>query len=181
MAQDIRVRVRRLLERARVDGPAVPVDRIARELGVAVRLQPFAGKLSGMLVRKDGAWVIGVNSLEVPVRQRFTVAHEIGHYQLHAAAQDVFIDRSFPIRFRDGRSSTGEDRQEIEANGFAAELLMPTDFLQRDLANEEIDGLGVDGEELVERMAKRYQVSKQAMTIRLTNLGLGKALGIEAA
>jgi Zn-dependent peptidase ImmA (M78 family) len=162
-----------------VDGPAIPVDRIARDLGVAVRLQPFAGKLSGMLVRKEDGWVIGVNSLEAPVRQRFTIAHEIGHHQLHAAAQDVFIDRSYPIRFRDGRSSTGEDRQEIEANRFAAELLMPTDFLRADLANQEIDGLGIEGEELVERMAKRYQVSKQAMTIRLTSLGLGSALGVE--
>jgi Zn-dependent peptidase ImmA (M78 family) len=167
--------VRLLLGNAGVVEAPVPVERIARDLGVIVRYQPFAGQLSGMIVPAGETCVIGVNSLEAPVRQRFTLAHELGHFHLHPEKE--FVDRSFATRFRNERSSAGVDTEEIQANRFAAELLMPIDFLHADIADEEIDV--ADADELIERLAKRYQVSKQAMTIRLTTLGLGSALGIE--
>ena len=140
-----------------------------------VRYQPFAGQLSGMIVPAGDHCVIGVNSLEAPVRQRFTIAHELGHFHLHPARE--FVDRSFATRFRNELARAGVDSDEIEANRFAAELLMPVEFVHKDLADVEIDV--ADADELIERLAKRYQVSKQAMTIRLTTLGLGSALGIE--
>lgn len=132
-----------------------------------------------MLVRAGERWVIGVNSLDAPARQRFTIAHELGHMLLHGKQQDMFIDRSHAVVFRRAGKSDQSERREIEANGFAAEILMPRDFLLADWENEKnIDGF--DAEALIAKLARRYQVSSQAMTIRLTVLGLGRILGVEA-
>jgi Zn-dependent peptidase ImmA (M78 family) len=51
-----------------------------------------------------------------------------------------------------------QNRQETEANEFASELLMPEPFLRRDVADAGLD---------VPALAKRYQVSEQAMWIQL--------------
>ncbi len=66
------------------------------------------------------------------VRQRFTIAHELGHFFLHRASSTVFVDAA-PIFFRDESSSNGSQREEIEANAFAAELLMPEDAIRQRL------------------------------------------------
>ncbi len=160
--------VESLLKAVGVSGPPVPVTKIARHLGAFVKEHPYSGQLSGMLARDGDSWVIGVNSLEAPVRRRFTVAHEIGHLVYHPR-QSPHVDRAFPMRFRDSKSSEGTDRYEVEANRFAAELLMPETFLLKDFSERDESK---DVDEIVEWLAARYRVSKQAMTIRLTNLRL---------
>ena len=72
----------------------------------------------------------GVNSLHAPVRQRFTIAHELGHAVLHAR-EGIHLDQAFRLRFRDQTSAMAIDPEEIDANSFAAELLMPADELNR--------------------------------------------------
>ena len=101
----------------------VPVEQIARKLGAQITYESFEGEISGMLYRAQGAAVIGVNSRHAPTRQRFTVAHEIGHFLMHKG-QPVFIDRFVRVNWRDGESG----REEVQANAFAAELLMPRDL-----------------------------------------------------
>lgn len=73
--------------------------------------------VSGMLVVEDDRGAIGYNATHAPVRQRFTIAHEIAHYILHvkkSRKSQLFIDRSVTFR-RDETSSTGDDNQEVEA------------------------------------------------------------------
>ena len=65
---------------------------------------------------------------------------------------------------------TGDDVTEIEANTFAAELLMPKKLLERDL-RENLDDIDLGDDASVGRLANRYKVSISAMTFRLTNLG----------
>ena len=112
--------------------------------------------------------VIGVNKDQAQVRQRFTIAHELGHLKLHEHRQ-VHVDREFRVRFRSGTSSQGINRDEMEANRFAAELLMPLEFLRRDI--EERDFALTDNEALWS-LAKIYGVSAQAMAFRLNGLGI---------
>ena len=114
----------------------------------------------------EGEIVIGVNSLHHINRQRFTIAHECGHLLLHKG-KDVHIDKTFRVNRRDELSSKAVDPDEIEANRFAAELLMPYDMIVDDIVDYELDM--EDDEELAE-LAKRYQVSVQALTHRVTNL-----------
>lgn len=121
-----------------------------------------------MVHRKpDGSAVIGVNSVDAPVRQRFTIAHEIGHFILHKD-EALHVDEKSLIGLRDRKSSLAVDEREIEANQFAAELLMPATFLQKDILNLPDD---IEVEEAITKLAHRYQVSTQAMTFRLTALG----------
>jgi len=166
-AQTIREFAARLLKECGIDEPPVPVDEIAEHLGAEIRYSPFDGELAGMLVRGDeGEIVIGVNSLHHINRQRFTIAHECGHLLLHKG-KDVHIDKTFRVNRRDELSSKAVDPDEIEANRFAAELLMPYDMIVDDIVDYELDM--EDDEELAE-LATRYQVSVQALTHRVTNL-----------
>jgi Zn-dependent peptidase ImmA (M78 family) len=160
----IREEATRLLKSYEISQPPVPVDMLAEALGAQVRYSPHDGELAGMLMRGNDQIVIGVNSLHHINRQRFTIAHEIGHLLLHK--RDVHIDRSFRVHRRDAISSMAIDPDEIEANRFAAELLMPFDMITSDL----VELIDVEDETEIRRLAEKYQVSVQAMTHRVTNL-----------
>lgn len=165
-ARELRSRAVRLLRRYDIDAPPIPVEELATNMGVTVKILPYEGELSGMIYRKDEKVFIGVNSLHHPNRQRFTIAHEIGHFLLHEG-KEFHVDKSFRINLRDNNSSLAVDSEEIEANRFAAELLMPFNMLQKDLLNKTID---MEDEHQIKNLAKIYIVSVQAMTHRITNI-----------
>jgi len=107
-----------------------------------------------------------VNQSQAQSRQRFTIAHELGHALLHEG-EELHVDKDFRINFRDVVSSLATNVEEIESNTFAAWLLMPSRLLIRQIRSEHLD---IDDGEEVEKLAGRYQVSAQAMTYRLANL-----------
>jgi Zn-dependent peptidase ImmA (M78 family) len=171
----LRVRIKRiellveqLLHKHAVGGPPVPIEAIAQSEGLDIRLQPLESNLSGFLYRQDSKAVIGANSLQAAVRQRFTIAHELGHYFLHDEEQ-LHVDRAAHFRLRSNLASQGVDTGEIEANRFAAELLMPKAMVEADMQGA--TGVDVLDEDFVSKVARRYGVSSQAMVLRLTNLG----------
>jgi len=158
--------VRKLLTEAGVKAPPVPVKKLARMQGAKVRFEPYEDDdqgLSGILFREGDKKIIGVNSLHAPVRQRFTIAHEIGHLVLHD--EDLFVDGAAYTISRDRKSSRAIDQKEIDANQFAACLLMPKGFLAQRLEK----GKAVALSKLYE-LAEEFRVSAEAMTFRLTNL-----------
>ena len=166
-SKTLRPIINSLLEECGIDGVPVPVEVIAEYLGAQIRYSPFDGELAGMLVRHDdGQAVIGVNSAHHINRQRFTIAHECGHLRLHKG-KAVYIDRSFRVKLsrRDGRSAQAVDPEEIEANRFAAELLMPLDRILEDMVEFDIE----DDEEL-KVLADKYVVSVQALNYRVNKL-----------
>jgi len=164
-----RRKAQEVLRQGKIKSAPVPVETLARLLGAAIRLEPFPGELSGMVMRRpDGTAVIGVNSIEGPTRQRFTIAHELGHLLMHRD-EDVHVDERFPFAFRDPKSSKAIDDKEIEANQFAAELLMPESLLRKDLKDVDLD---IETDDMVAKLAAKYQVSTQAMTFRLSRLGV---------
>lgn len=162
---------RDLLEKTAIERPPVDPVEIARSSGIrVVNVDPPEESVSGFLIREDpesGAPIIGVNRHHSAVRRRFTVAHELGHLLLDHAG-DWHLD-DVMISYRDEISSAGEHAPEIEANQFAAELLMPEDWLRSDFLGNQFD-LGDD--EKLRSLASRYRVSTQAMTFRLVNLRL---------
>jgi hypothetical protein len=129
-------------------------------------------------------------------RYQFTVAHECGHWTLHrqqlldATCAPLFDDRSAPSIVC--RASQQHEPVEWQANYFAACLLMPEELVREQwkdlrggceayLAADEISdlagryGIGeTDGPtvEVARQMAERFNVSGQAMQIRLAELGL---------
>lgn len=145
----------------------MPVAEIATSLGADLQIEPLEGGLSGVLYREGGRTVLGVNGWHAEVRQRFTIAHELGHLQLHQDA--LFVDG---LLQRDATSSRAVNTHEIEANAFAAELLMPRHLLLAEL-RERLPKSGVaDPAKLTRQLAQKFEVSEQAMEFRLANLGL---------
>jgi Zn-dependent peptidase ImmA (M78 family) len=147
----------------------IPIDRIANELGINIKPYDLGEDISGVLVINNGKGTIGLNPTESNVRQRFSIAHELGHFVLHKENNDsLFVDKSYKIHFRNQESSTGEVRMEQEANAFAAAILMPKKELK-----SKIDELEIDlTEDAIKRLAQMFNVSAISMTYRISNLEL---------
>ncbi len=146
------------------DYASVPVDieGLADDLGVEVVFEDMEDEVSAMLLIEEGEANAVINSEHHPNRQRFSLAHELGHFMLHVSDDNqLFVDRSF---FRNQSSSIGESQQEIEANAFAAALLMPRQLIDESLPAD--DDIEID----VDDLAEEFEVSEHAMTIRLINL-----------
>jgi len=157
-----------LLEKYSVTEPPVPIERIAESEGALVVRNHFPGYESGFALREGGRWIIGVNTTTSPRRQRFTVAHELGHLLLHEGT--LITDYSIYISKRDGKASLGTDKEEVEANGFAAEILMPKAMVIAALDRELELNEATSRDELIARLARVFRVSNEAMSYRLVNL-----------
>lgn len=161
-------RAARLLEQNNVRRAPVPVEAIARAIGLDVRYSPTTDDVSGALIRRGKVAIVAVNSAQHENRQRFTIAHELGHYVLHKGVEPHFDD-DFRIDFRNTVSGEATLSREIEANRFAAAILMPEAFLKRDVQRLPTDLASTD--EIIRSLAIRYKVSRRAMELRLVNLG----------
>lgn len=124
--------------------PPVDVEAIAVREGMRV-VRAHLGALEGRM-REDGdGWLIEVNSDRSLTSQRFSVGHELGHRKM-------------------GHHGCGTDaQQEREANLFAAELLIPLALLKKAMAKHRCS-LG--------ELARLFQVSKEAMQIKLQEQGM---------
>lgn len=111
--------------------------------------------------RANDHFLITVNAIDPPTRQRFTTAHELGHYMLHRdrIGDGIADDRAYRStssgRYHNTRIGP---REETQANTFAANLLMPYELIEK---------LKADGITTPHALADRLQVSEQAMCIRL--------------
>lgn len=139
---------------------SVPVDvsKCAASVGLPIFAVDMPQGISGMLVRNDvSAGTSGfscyVNKNEPSVRQRFTAAHELGHYMLHADQIGTTLQDNYLLR-ANGLSNA----QEAEANQFAADLLMPRHLISQAMNS---------GTTSVDTLAKLFRVSTIAMSIRL--------------
>jgi len=145
-----------------IDGhtKSAPVDvkKIAKSFGLEVYEGRLPPGVSGMLVRDEAyktksGFVCFVDKNEPVTRQRFTAAHEIGHFLLHRNQIGSYHEDNILLR-SEGFSSY----QETEANRFAANLLMPWDLVVKYMD---------EGERTVDKLSKRFNVSRIAMGIRL--------------
>jgi Zn-dependent peptidase ImmA (M78 family)/transcriptional regulator with XRE-family HTH domain len=150
-----------ILDKVNITEPPVSPHEIANYFEVAVFDWDFPDEISGLFVIEAEAASIGVNANHAAVRQRFTVAHELGHFVFHGK-HGLFID------FKDVQmtvfTSDDQQQQERKANWFAADLLMPRGWIERDFQKY--------GEENLTLFAQRYGVSEQALWFRLLNLRL---------
>jgi hypothetical protein len=121
------------------------------------------GPLSGLLTTADRTiWVDRREAARSPERKRFTIAHEIGHWILHAGRGEVplFQKGCSPDDIREEGASSNPER---EANDFANELIMPEELIST-LAPECGFNLAL--------LAERFEVSVRALEIRLIRLDL---------
>lgn len=120
--------VSEILSQFGINNPPINPVEIARGLGITVRFVSFNGehsKVSGFYDPEDNA--IFVNKDEHPLRQTFTIAHELGHAVMH---RDWVKSDEYTLFMRDDYTDHGE-AHEKEANAFAAHLLVPRSMLDR--------------------------------------------------
>jgi Zn-dependent peptidase ImmA (M78 family) len=158
--------VEQLLEENNVHEPPVPVEEIAKSCGLQIQYERLDTDLSGFVTDPEHGAVIGVNTAHPLVRRRFTIAHELGHFRLHRDTT-LHVDRAFLMK-RSEKSSKGVDDDEIEANLFAAELLMPRGLIKADL--DSIQEIDITDDKVIATLARKYVVSSQAFILRLVNL-----------
>ena len=168
----VRIEAERLLTACGIKTLPVDVELVAAHLDLRVLRQDLGPDISGLLIRSASGTQICVATKHAEVRRRFTIAHEIGHHVLNHQFEPgthVHVDRGNYISQRSVRASEGIDPKEVEANQFAAHLLMPTERLHAEVRRFR-GGPLFDFH--VELLAKKFKVSEQAMTIRLSSVGL---------
>ncbi|WP_390550800.1 ImmA/IrrE family metallo-endopeptidase [Qipengyuania sp. MTN3-11] len=158
-----------LLDRIGSIALPIPIKEIAISEGCAIRSAALEDDLSGMAFIKEGQKHIVYNALHHINRQRFTIAHELGHHLMDATVlrTSVHVDKG-TLR-RDNFSSDGIDEMEIAANAFAASVLMPENLV-REMCPRSLD---LEDDRAVYRLAKLFAVSQAAFTNRILNLSLG--------
>lgn len=134
------------------------IESLIRLLGIGLRIHPMDEQKSGYIKLEEGRWVIGVNSLQHPNRQRFTMGHEIGHFILHKDQIGDGIEDTLLFR----ASGFGEPGIEKEANEFAAKLLMPEDYFKQEVEKFHGD---------IKAISRNMKLSSMAVSIRAQYLG----------
>lgn len=161
--EDVETKALDLIQRWVLPMPPVNVYAIASRLGIRVVAVAFKSDehLAGMIQKTGAAGTVWVNRFDAHVRQRFTVAHEIGHWLLHMTGNEAFREPDNLVAYRADRGALG--LAEVEANWFAAALLMPQPLVNQYLEKKVTDA---------ERLSNIFDVSTQAMEIRLEYLRL---------
>ena len=95
MSHQVERRATKLLRDHDALAPPVNVDTLARALGMSVNFEKLDSDVSGLMLIEDGNVKVAINEAHHRHRQRFTLAHEIGHMLLHATGDRVFVDRRF--------------------------------------------------------------------------------------
>ena len=150
----------RLINDFRESAP-VNVRGLASALGLEVHDAYLDDEISGMIERSGDTYKITVNTVHPSTRQRFTIAHELGHYMMHRGliGDGVDDDRAYRST-HDGKyhNTAIGPKEETEANKFAASLLMPMNLIEM---------LRVEGFKTPASLAHHLDVSEHAMRIRV--------------
>lgn len=148
---------RKLLRKHRVQQPPVPVEHMLFLEGVRVEVLDYPDGTAGESWWEGETPCLAVARALLPGRLRFTLAHEWGHLALfHHRHPEPGIE-AVARRLREGNVlQVNLDPIEVEANAFAAELLLPEAFFRRDWTCTPEP----------RRLAARYEVSEAAVRWR---------------
>ena len=123
---------------------------------------------SGVLVRNGNRAVIGINETQHSNRQRFSIAHEIAHLILHEG--DTYIDKGYRVHFRDLESGfPALNLKKWKQMRSLRHSSCPPKWVRDAFRQQPFD---LTEDDSLELLAKKFEVSTQAMTYRLMNLQL---------
>lgn len=144
---------------------SIPVNpnAIAKEVGISVFKAKLPDTYSGIIWKnpKIGRIEIITNEKHHSNRRRFTIAHELGHYFSTEEFDGQIDDAKDLLMFNRDNHSTPE---EIAANRFAAELLMPEYAVKYAIIEKSLT--------TITKLANLFEVSESAMNVRLISLGI---------
>ncbi len=150
-----------VLDECGLDDPTqFPLDEIILGRKAFYEEVPLDGK-DGEIVSYHGKSIIQVNSnIPFAPRKRFAAAHELGHYEMHRSLQPIFTDTE-----EDMMNWYKAGPQEMEANEFASEFLMPSEVFYNECERKKF------GPAVIEHLASRFQVSKTAAILKFVKRG----------
>lgn len=125
-----------VLRRAGVNVPPVPVENLVESIGLQILRTDLVFGVDAVL--RPDLGTIELSSRQSGVRQRFSLAHELGHHYL-------------------GHVHNQNEVAEVQANIFAGALLVPSVWLRQDVASQQT----------THQLAERYQVSREVIFIAL--------------
>ena len=161
LLRNVKQIVQNVLERCFTGEPSYPMnlDKVADSFNLPIYEKSLKRELAGCFIAKNGESAIVINESDPVVRKRFTIAHELGHfisYKLQDKPQSIIYDE------RGALATMGTDPEEIFANKFAAELLMPENIFikQREENKDKAHAIRIDA------IKDYFHVSRQAIEIR---------------
>ncbi|WP_186288444.1 ImmA/IrrE family metallo-endopeptidase [Burkholderia gladioli] len=139
------------------------LQSLVERLGGQMRYQDIweleSSESGSIEVRGDKDFVITIAAHTSRARDRFTIAHELGHYFLHYRLPKLKGKDSGPLR----AARYGGDQAEVEANWFAASFLMPEGPFKEAFQATRGDLVA---------LASQFGVSTSAASVRAKSLGL---------
>ncbi|MEP3895687.1 MAG: ImmA/IrrE family metallo-endopeptidase [Litorimonas sp.] len=143
-----------------IDGVEVDIERLIElNPNLTLRRKPLADGIDAYIRETSPSrYEIGVNSNHSRTRQKFSMAHEFAHYQLHRDNLD-----GLELGERILHRSDERNHLEYQANSFAAALLMPEDIFRTEVRRTQGD---------ISALAERFGVSQLALRYRAKTLGL---------
>jgi len=157
------IEVQKLFDECGITDPLeIPIETIVSSKNLLLKEEKLDG-CEGRIIMKGDSGIITINSnIESIIKKRFAIAHELGHFILHRNKNIVFNDNEevFLNWYQEKFS-----KEEIEANEFAAEFLMPTSLFQKECSGKKF------GPNIIDSLANRFQVSKTAAILRFVKCG----------
>ena len=148
-----------LINENNLDAEQVNLEGVAKLLNIQIKKDStLEVHVSGYIKKEGEQWIIGVNSCHHINRQRFTVAHELGHFVLHSS----LIEKNGPMKDTILFRHNEQNPIEASANDFASQLLMP---------KEKFESAIKDGKKTIDALAKHFMVSSLAVRYRARKLG----------
>ena len=151
---------RKIINELRILSPdEIALEAMAMHFNIRVRERNLSG-CEARIVRQGDKAVISVRQNITPYgRKRFAIAHEMGHFFLHPDTKQLSNCTN-----ADFHEWGHKKREEVEANIFAAELLMPEDIIKSEV-------IGKDPSfEIIEMLAANYRTTLTATAIRFISL-----------
>jgi Zn-dependent peptidase ImmA (M78 family) len=142
------------------DPGEIDVEVVARSLGAKVKYRRLTS-CEARIVGRDGNAIITVDSRVHPRRQRFSVAHELGHWHRHRGVCLLCRSGDIGRPLSDGRRTSLAANPELQADAYASDLLLPQ-YIFRPMAAD-IDRLTLAS---VRSLAEQFQTSLTATAIR---------------
>ena len=172
--KEIKERAEKFCEINSIEEYPVEIVKVCNNLGIKVFEEYLGPDVSGLIVVDDKKWdkygtdqFIIVNLTELAVRRRFTIAHELAHYELHRNGNKLYAHRDM------ANGIGAEERIEREANYFAANILLPEKLVRGKVEDLKEDTWGgIPDFLLVREIADNFVVSHAAAEVRLKQLGI---------
>jgi len=141
------------------DLTSINIEDLVWNRGAYLRFLPL-NNADGRIVFGEKGAIITINSqIEYEGRRRFTIAHELGHFEMHRTLFQYHKDNSITLDcFKEGN-------QETEANQFASELLMPEELFVKECKDKKFSPA------LLRDLSNRFQTSLTSVAFKYCEFG----------